>query len=121
MKTAKEYLLSKYPNISPDWFDDNELTQEMIQMMQEYAEEYHSEKMKEEEIEEKPMLCDVSGCKNISDNGGIYWKETGYWRLCYDHFMDGLHGLPQPKMRKEAIKRESNRDKVTGFLNSVKK
>lgn len=40
---AKEFLFSKYPNVSPEWFDDNELTQEMIKMM----EEYHQFRMKE--------------------------------------------------------------------------
>ena len=35
--TAKEFLFSKYPLVSPEWFDDNELTQEMIKMMDEYS------------------------------------------------------------------------------------
>lgn len=35
--TAKEYLFSKYPNVSPEWFDEAELTQEMIKMMESYA------------------------------------------------------------------------------------
>ena len=34
--TAREYLFSKYPLVSSQWFDDNELTQEMIKMMDEY-------------------------------------------------------------------------------------
>lgn len=37
MKTAKEFLFSKYPLVSPEWFNDNELTQEMIKMMESYA------------------------------------------------------------------------------------
>ena len=39
MKTAKDFLFSKYPLVSPEWFDDNELTKEMIMMMEQYARE----------------------------------------------------------------------------------
>lgn len=33
---AKDFLFSKYPLVSPEWFNENELTQEMIKMMEEY-------------------------------------------------------------------------------------
>jgi len=36
--TAKEFLFSKYPLVSLEWFNDNELTQEMIRMMEQYLE-----------------------------------------------------------------------------------
>jgi len=36
--TAKEFLYSKYPLVKPEWFDDNEMAQEMIKMMKEYRE-----------------------------------------------------------------------------------
>ena len=56
--TAKEYLFSKYPNVSPEWFDENELTQEMIKMMESYASE-QIEKYKEL-IEVMDKLYEVS-------------------------------------------------------------
>jgi hypothetical protein len=50
MKTAKDFLFSKYPNVSPEWFDDNELTQEMLMMMEEYASQYRQIIAKQEEL-----------------------------------------------------------------------
>ena len=35
--TAEEFLLSKYTLVSKEWFNDDELTQEMITMMEAFA------------------------------------------------------------------------------------
>lgn len=64
--------------------------------------------------------CDVHGCKNEGASGGSYWRETGYWTLCYKHCDVARKGEAQPKMKAKAIKREKSRDKVTGYLPSVK-
>jgi hypothetical protein len=54
-------------------------------------------------------LCDVEGCKNEGVNGGGCWRESGYWTVCYKHSADFRKGLPQPKMKEEAIERENKR------------
>lgn len=51
-KLAEDYLFSKYPLVSPEWFKENELTQEMITMMAEYAIHYHQKKRQQELIVE---------------------------------------------------------------------
>lgn len=60
--------------------------------------------------------CDVSGCKNEGSAGGLAWRETGYWTTCLKHNQEWREGKPQPKMKKEAIEREKNRDTKTGCL-----
>lgn len=60
--------------------------------------------------------CDVRGCKDEACCGGSYWRETGYWSLCYKHADDARDGKPQPKMKAEAVKKEKTRDKKTGYL-----
>jgi hypothetical protein len=73
--------------------------------------------------EDKPEIykpyfgwCDVSRCKNEGCSGGVAWKETGHWTVCYKHSASAKNGDPQPKMKQSAIKREKSRDKVTGYL-----
>lgn len=62
MKTAKEYLFSKYPNVSSEWFDDNELMKEMIVMMEEYY-KYASQSLPitEKEIENHFLIEEPRG------------------------------------------------------------
>jgi len=92
--TAKEFLFSKYPLVSPDWFNDNELTQEMIKMMEQYL-EYAQQPQKVEQEEEKPTDEEIMkfvnevrykklrGIGNMSTHrmtlGEIEWKE-----LCFE-------------------------------------
>ena len=75
-----------------------------------------SEEDKTEVYEPYFGWCDVSGCKNEGCNGGGCWRETGYWTVCSKHCASYRAGDPQPKMKRDAIKREKGRDKVTGFL-----
>lgn len=60
--------------------------------------------------------CDVSGCTNEGSSGGIHWRDTGYWTICYHHGQQARDGELQPKMKASAIRRENNRNKKTGFL-----
>jgi hypothetical protein len=60
--------------------------------------------------------CDVDGCGNEGCNGGVVWREMGYWNACDKHSADFRNGLPQPKMKQEAVDKEATRDKVTGYL-----
>ena len=60
--------------------------------------------------------CDVDGCGNEASSGGGCWRESGYWKVCRKHDADFRNGLPQPKMKKSAIERESKRDPVTGYM-----
>lgn len=62
--------------------------------------------------------CEVNGCNNEGASGGCYWSDTGYWTICSKHGEDCRNGLPQPKMKVEAVEREKNRDPQTGFLRS---
>ena len=65
--TAKEFLFSKYPLVSPDWFNDNELTQEMIKMMEQYL-EYAQQPQKVEQEEETGMfMITENGPENIEE------------------------------------------------------
>jgi hypothetical protein len=54
--------------------------------------------------------CDVEGCNNEGSCGGLGWRDTGYWTLCFNHSQDYRDKKPQPKMKDESIKRESSRD-----------
>lgn len=56
-----------------------------------------------------PSLCDVEGCKKEVSNGGMGWRESGYWSLCYKHGSEAREGKPQPLMKKEAVEKESKR------------
>lgn len=69
---AKEYLFSKYPLVSPEWFNDNELTKEMITIM----EEYHLFKQKEE----MPVIPEES-------------KEMNVMRILQDFYRRGDYEL----------------------------
>jgi len=60
--------------------------------------------------------CDVYGCDNEGCSGGMAWRTTGYWTVCYKHSADFRDGKPQPKMKQIAINKEATRDKKTGFL-----
>lgn len=53
--------------------------------------------------------CSVEGCENEGCSGGIAWRDTGYWTVCYKHSNDFRQGLPQPKMKQADIDRESTR------------
>lgn len=86
-----------------------------IKAMEEYANQ--SQKTVTDELYEPYHgWCDVDKCDKEASGGGIGWKETGYWRLCSDHHRMEREGKKQPKMKPESIKRESSRDKKTGYL-----
>lgn len=77
--TAEEFLFSKYPLVSPEWFDDNKLTQEMIKMMEEYAEKVIEERMPtEEEI------------KKRQKDKGDYLYELGYPAQAIAKYKDAI-------------------------------
>ena len=61
-------------------------------------------------------MCDVEGCEEENANGGGCWRETGYWQVCMNHADMYREGKPQPPMKVMALKRESLRDPVTGYL-----
>lgn len=71
-----------------------------------------------DEIWKVESECDVDGCHKQSTNGGCYWKEAGYWRLCSEHFTYGFQGNQQPPMKQSALDREVTRNKQTGNLPS---
>jgi hypothetical protein len=60
--------------------------------------------------------CDVDGCNNEGCAGGACWEKTGYWTVCSKHSALYRDGGEQPKMKIAAIRRESKRDKTTGYL-----
>lgn len=70
--------------------------------------------------EDEPYMgwCDVDGCTNEASANGMYYKDTGYWRLCPKHSQLARDGNPQPKMKQSSIDRENSRDKVTRELPS---
>lgn len=61
-------------------------------------------------------VCDVKGCHFENCNGGICWRETGYWNVCSIHADLWRKGKPQPEMKVAAIKKEKSRNKITGWL-----
>ena len=64
--------------------------------------------------------CDVEGCEEEASSGGCAWSETGHWCVCSKHLCESEENVLQPKMKQKAIDRENSRDKVTGYLPSVK-
>lgn len=74
----------------------------------------------EEDYEPYFGWCDVDGCDNEGCSGGIAWRDTGYWTVCYKHSYQFRKGLEQPKMKQTAIDRENSRDKITGYLPILK-
>lgn len=66
-------------------------------------------------VPEDGNTCDVAGC--MTDiTSGEFWEDM-YLRLCFAHSRMKREGKKRPKIKDYAIKREANRDKVTGFLN----
>lgn len=67
--------------------------------------------MEQEIIDDEPYFgwCNVDGCENEGSSGGIAWRETGYWTVCYKHSADYRAGKPQPKMKQKYIDREKSR------------
>lgn len=53
--------------------------------------------------------CNVEGCDREGANGGVCWRETGYWTVCSKHSQEYRDGKPQPKMKQFAIDREKRR------------
>ena len=58
-QSAEEFLFSKYPLVSKEWFKDNELTQEIISMM----EQYHKDQTREELV----RFCDTFNMNDTSE------------------------------------------------------
>lgn len=71
---------------------------------------------KDEDYEPYFGWCDVEGCDRGGCSGGNAWRETGYWTVCPVHAEDYRKGMPQPKMKQEAIDRENSRDPITHCL-----
>lgn len=44
VKSAEDFLFSKYPFVSKEWFKDNELHQEQIKLMEEYASQFTTQR-----------------------------------------------------------------------------
>ena len=91
--------------------------------IEKYADEIW--KMRTEEINKElsePYFgwCDVEGCDKEGCSGGNAWRDSGYWTVCYKHAQDYRDRKPQPKMKKASVKKESLRDKKTGYLPSIK-
>ena len=58
----------------------------------------------------------TAGCMNEISSGQT-WDDM-YLSLCSKHSAMKYKKMRRPKVKEYAIKRESKRDKVTGFLNS---
>ena len=93
----------------------------------EWVEKYDEEmcKKQREEIDKElsePYFgwCDVEGCDKEGCSGGNAWRDSGYWTVCSQHAQDYRDKKPQPKMKKASVKKESLRDKKTGYLPSIK-
>jgi len=114
MKTAEEFFKEKHTTA----FKIQTLNiYELYKLMEEYAEQYCEEKMKEIENELKEPYfgwCDIEGCNKEGCSGGMAWNDTGYWTVCTEHSQDYRAGKPQPKMKQEAIDKEKSRK--TGWL-----
>lgn len=65
---------------------------------------------------EEYASCDVVGCDNEATSGGMYWQESGYWRICSQHGYWARQSKPQPTMKPAAVAKEATRDPVTGYL-----
>lgn len=59
--------------------------------------------------------CDVEGCDQEGESGGMCWRDTGYWTVCGKHADEYRAGKPQPPMKQAAIDREGTRD-ANGWL-----
>ena len=107
--SARQKLLKRIADVHghPDWvFDPNSWDADIQAVIDEYDKAL-------QELENDPYSyfpqCDVAYCKGVSCSGGNAWRETGYWSVCPKHADMHRKGLPQPKMRWSAIKREKSR------------
>ncbi len=111
---TRDEFINKYDS-SLQW---NVGKDDFINDLYELLESYHQERIKKDEEDYEPYFgwCDVDGCENEGCSGGIGWRETGYWTLCYEHMDDFRAGKEQPKMKSDSILKENTRDKKTGYL-----
>jgi len=104
--------LGENDNLMIDWGES---------LVNDFCNQEVEKRIKERMHEDKePYMgwCEVDGCNNEGASGGCYWSSTGYWTICSKHGEDCRNGVPQPKMKVEAVEREKNRDPKTGFLRS---
>ena len=109
--TARQKLLKRIAEAhgQTDWvFDPNSWDADIQAVIDEHDQEL--KKIMDDPYWYWPQ-CDVAWCKGVSCSGGNAWRETGYWSVCPVHSDMHRKGLPQPKMRWSAIKREKSRNK----------
>jgi hypothetical protein len=69
-------------------------------------------------INEEGNTCEVAGCLHPISSGTNWGKY--YLMLCHKHASMSFKKKRRPKVKQYAIERELTRDKITGFLPSVK-
>ena len=100
MKDKLKSVIFQYLITPPQYYDSGKALAEIMELVDEYAEEY----------EEQLAKCDVKGCSDTPSSGGMCWRKTGYWNVCSKHFIEHQAGKPQPEMKPEAIEREKARE-----------